>query len=181
MQNNHWFYINEDDNSCRYILGEQGANPMIIFGINPSIAEPTYIGKSDPTIDKIKRLVKKFDYDGWIMLNVYPQRSTNPKNLHKYIDKNIHIKNLSEIRNIFMSYPNMKLIAAWGNLITKRDYLIDCLNDIYNLSVEFNMEWFCFHKNKTGHPRHPLYLIEEKTQLIKYNLRPVYKFQLNKR
>ena len=38
----HWIYINENDNSSRYVLGQDGKNPLIFFGINPSIAGSTH-------------------------------------------------------------------------------------------------------------------------------------------
>ena len=35
-----WIYKNNTDNTCRYVLGILGDNPLICFGINPSTAEP---------------------------------------------------------------------------------------------------------------------------------------------
>ena len=176
MDKNNWIYINDHDNSSRYVLGEKGESPLIIFGINPSVAEPAYLGKSDPTINKIKMLVNKLEGDGWIMLNVYPQRSTNPNEMDLKMNKGIHQKNLLEIENVFIEYPNSKLIAAWGNLITKRSYLVECLRDIYEISLKYNKEWLCFKRNKTGHPKHPLYMKQAKIQLLSYDIKEKYHF-----
>ena len=63
------------DDTERFILGESGANPIICFGINPSTANDI---KYDPTILKIRKIASENNCDGWIMLNLYPQRATNP-------------------------------------------------------------------------------------------------------
>lgn len=36
------------------------------------------------------------------MLNIYPQRATNPNNMHKEIDKKIHKRNLEFIKSLFL-------------------------------------------------------------------------------
>ena len=165
MEKSEWLYANEEDNSCRYVLGQKGDNPLIVFGINPSIAEPTYIGLSDPTIDKIKRLSLKLDCDGWIMLNIYPQRSTNPNGMHQSLNNQIHERNLIEIQNVLSKYPGSLVVAAWGNLIYKRGYLANCLNDINQIMIDNKKEWYCFALNKSGQPKHPLYVKEDKLDL----------------
>ncbi len=35
-----WIYEHSEDNAYRYILGTQGNNPLICFGVNPSTACP---------------------------------------------------------------------------------------------------------------------------------------------
>ena len=66
-------YIGDD--KVRFILGEVGTNTIICFGINPSTANDI---KDDPTISKIRKIASENNCDGWIMLNLYPQRATNP-------------------------------------------------------------------------------------------------------
>ena len=78
------------DDKARFILGQSGANPIICFGINPSTANDM---KDDPTILKIKKIASENDCDGWIMLNLYPQRATNPNDMHTKADNDLNIKN----------------------------------------------------------------------------------------
>ena len=42
-----WIYVNNDDNTSRYVLGTKGDKPVFCFGINPSTAEPNNL---DPTL-----------------------------------------------------------------------------------------------------------------------------------
>lgn len=114
-----WIYECTDDNSARFILGTIGANPIICFGINPSTAEPN---KLDRTVDYVSRIAEFNGYDSFVMLNVYPQRATNPKNLHKVFSPELKSENERHIAAI-IGGQNLTLWAAWGGLITKRKYL----------------------------------------------------------
>lgn len=167
---NNWIYNKEKDNRTRYSLGLDGTKPLIVFGINPSIAEPGSEGDTDPTIEKIKRISKVIKCDGWIMLNIYPQRATHPKDIHLNLDNTIHQRNLLIIKRILSLYPNHKLIAAWGNSITKRPFLTECLKDIICIATEMNAQWHCFGINRTGYPKHPLYINEKLLSITKYKL-----------
>ena len=69
----NWLYKKNRDNSARYILGEAGRKPLVCVGINPSTAEPNNL---DRTLTNVRRFSELNGYDGWLMLNVYPQRST---------------------------------------------------------------------------------------------------------
>lgn len=91
-------------------------------------------------------------------MNVYPQRATDPNNIHSNIDDTIHQTNLGYIKDM-LTYANVDIWAAWGTLIEKRPFLIKCLIDIYNTTKELNCKWFSIgKKSKFGHPHHPLYL-----------------------
>ncbi|MCI9618979.1 MAG: DUF1643 domain-containing protein [Dorea sp.] len=60
------------------------------------------------------------------MLNVYPQRATDPKHLHITLDQSLHQKNLEVIDKV-LKKGDLKLWAAWGTLIGVRPYLCNCL------------------------------------------------------
>jgi hypothetical protein len=159
----NWIYRASDDGKNRYILGIAGERPLICFGINPSTAEP---GNTDPTIRSVTRIAKNNGYDSWIMLNIYPQRATNPDNIHININLELLDENLFYINEILELYKPDELWAAWGNLIAKRDYLMKCLERISKMAKQHNCNWITFGEiNKSGHPRHPLYL---KTSAEKY-------------
>lgn len=165
-----WLYENSQDNCNRYVLGEKGDKILVVLGVNPSIAEPDYLSGSDPTVKTVRRLAKHFDLDGWIMLNLYPQRATCPDELHHMRSEPIHKKNLQVIERVLSDYKHATLVAAWGNLIDKRAYLVNCLTDINQLVIKQGQAWKALGINKTGHPKHPLYTKIDTADLIDFNV-----------
>jgi hypothetical protein len=158
---NNWLYTHSHNNTVRYILGTKGLHPLICIGINPSTAEPNNL---DNTLKSVERLALSNSYDSWIMLNVYPQRATNPNDLHKTINTSIHKENINQISNLLQSIQNPTIWGAWGTLINKRPYLLKCLKDIYTTSQSYNCKWVSIGKRtKQGHPHHPLYLCSKST------------------
>lgn len=79
----NWIYEKNSDNTSRYVLGTVGTNPLICIGVNPSTAEP---GNLDNTLKSVTRICEANGYDSWIMLNLYPQRATNPNEMHEHSD-----------------------------------------------------------------------------------------------
>jgi len=151
-KNGEVLYLGDDTE--RFILGESGANPIICFGINPSTANDI---KYDPTILKIRKIASENNCDSWVMLNLYPQRATNPNDMHKKADNDLKIKNYEVIRSVFNIYPNALTLASWGNAIEKRKYLKDCLKEI--LAIAPDRKWVCRGKlTVKGNPRHQLYV-----------------------
>lgn len=151
-----WIYIKNHNNTSRYVLGTIGENPLFCFGINPSTAEPHNL---DNTVKSVERIAKHNGYDSFVMLNLYPQRATNPNDMHKICNECILAENIKEISNLLSKYDNPTIWAAWGTLIDKRDYLKTCLSEIDKALDEVNCKWITFgNKSKKGHPHHPLYL-----------------------
>jgi len=149
-----WLYKKNSDNTARFVLGEKGERQLICFGVNASTAEPD---KLDRTVNRVCSAAQKEGFDGWIMLNLYPQRATNFNDVHKVIDKRLHSENLKHIKKTLRDYPKLTVWAAWGNLIEVRPFLKECLKDI--LGTVGHRPWI--HKGSLtaqGHPRHPLYL-----------------------
>jgi len=92
------------------------------------------------------------------MLNIYPQRATNPNDLDKEINIEYHKKNIKLIDYVFKEI-DCDVWCAWWTLIEKRKYLKECLCDIYDLSKWKKINWYNLWKiTKNGHPHHPLYL-----------------------
>lgn len=152
----NWLYENNENNTVRYILGKRGKKPLICFGINPSTAEPCEL---DNTPKSVERLSKNNGYDSWIMLNIYPQRATNPNDIHINFDSEIHTNNLKFIDKLLAEFNEPTIWAAWGTLIEIRPYFLNCLKDIYEITLTHNCNWITFGNNSNkGHPHHPLYL-----------------------
>ena len=153
-----WLYENNEDNSARFVLG-QVFNPigktLLCFGINPSTACPENL---DNTIRKIISIGNYNGYENWIMLNVYPQRATNPEDMHLERDEALSKENLLHIRQITEKYPDCDVLLANGNLISKRKYLKLCLEEILSLLSEGQGKKIKIIKlTKANNPVHPLY------------------------
>ena len=151
-----WVYEHNSDNSARYILGQPQGKSLVCIGINSSTAEPDNL---DPTLKNVKRFSQIHGYDGWLMLNVYPQRSTDPNGMDKEMDVVEHKENLKFIKKYLKKYKDVHVWAAWGTIIEKRSYLREALVDIVDVINGFDVKWVTIGKlSKKGHPHHPLYL-----------------------
>lgn len=151
-----WLYQYNKDDNCRFILGTVGKNPLICIGVNPSTAEPNNL---DNTLQSVHRIAVQNGHDSWIMLNLYPQRSTDPNKMDEQANEGLIQSNYTYIRETLQQYPNTDIWAAWGTLINKRTYLRECLFHISSIVAECQCRWVTFgNRSKDGHPHHPLYL-----------------------
>ena len=71
------YECNEDD-SVRFVLGKAGNKKLIVIGLNPNTANKK---KSDTTATKVEKVAYSNRFDGFLMINLYPQRGTDPKGL----------------------------------------------------------------------------------------------------
>jgi hypothetical protein len=148
-------YRNNSDNSCRFALGTEGNKTLIVIGINPSTADDR---TPDQTIKKVIGFVERNGFDSFIMLNIYPQRTPYPDDLHKNMDLDIHNRNLKCISGVLDIHKNATILAAWSGSILVRNYLKECLMGIFESTKKFDVKWRKLGEyTKSGHPRHPLY------------------------
>lgn len=167
-----WIYIPEDYKEYRYVLGTVGKNPLIVMGVNPSTAEAD---KLDNTLRSVEKIVKANGYDSFIMLNVYAQRATNPKDMDKIFNQNLHKENMAAFRwALDRCGTNPAIWAAWGTIIEESTYLKWCLKEIVKDIVkhkdEKQVKWYKAGKiSKKGHPHHPLYLKSD-TKLEEFDM-----------
>jgi len=138
--------------NARFVLGELGDNNLVVVGVNPSIAT---IDNLDPTAKRIKKYAEMHEYDGWIIINLYPRIYTNVDNLDKEKNDELVKLNLEKIESI-LKREDITLVAAWGEAIEWRKYLKDCFREIDALAKKYNHQWNCFELTKYGHPCHPL-------------------------
>jgi hypothetical protein len=161
-------YKNLDANSCRFAIGDNlyrfvlgesnknDKNPLIFICINPSTATQE---KLDPTSRKVKAISKANDHDSWIMLNVCSQRAVKPNALASTCDQEMHKKNIEVIKEYVKD--GSTVVAAWGDSIGVRDYLITCLKEIINALNGVKINWkhlIVADFTNDGNPRHPLSL-----------------------
>lgn len=152
-----WIYVPDHYEDYRFVLGTRGRKPLITVGINPSTATPFAL---DNTLKSVERIALNNGFDSFIMFNVYPQRATNPDDMHFEADKNLHEQNIKAFADLLQSVGKNPIIwAAWGTIINKRDYLKYCLKDMISEGKKCGAIWKKAGKvSKQGHPHHPLYL-----------------------
>lgn len=142
-----------EGDSIRYALIKEGKNMLYVFGVNPSTATDT---DSDPTMTRVVEFSRRNGYSGFVMMNLYPLRCTNPNALPHNIDFELHQKNLQKIKDIIGNKKNPVVLLAFGNTINVAPYLKDCLKDIVDLLQPLNPIWKQIGEpTKMGNPRHP--------------------------
>ncbi len=153
-----WLYIKNEDNSARFVLGQifnTEGKTLLCFGINPSTASPECL---DNTVKRVSHIAQNNGYENWIMLNIYPQRATNPNNMDLQCNDDLVKTNLLHIKNIAEKYPNSDVLLAYGNLISKRKYLKKCLDEIVSLLKDkYQRSIKIIKLTKLKNPIHPLY------------------------
>lgn len=153
-----WLYENTADNSARFVLQSPGSSPLICIGVNPSTAEP---GALDSTLKVVQKVAKANEYDCFLMLNIYPQRSTKPRFMHHTFDPALKAANEAHIARAIADRP-LTVWAAWGAVIEIRPYLAPLLRDILELSELKNVRWVSRGQvSMAGHPHHPLYVPDD--------------------
>ncbi len=148
-----------DEKYVRYLLENKGDNQLMVIGLNPSTASDL---EPDNTMRRIMGYAQNNGFDGFIMINLYPQRSTNPKNLDSQLNEQRHNENLKIIRQIAKKVNSPTILLGFGSNIMRRSYLKACLIDIVNELRDLNPQWKCIKLTKAGHPGHPLYLPKDK-------------------
>ena len=148
-----WAYLGNDYE--RYVLGKPGEHNILIFGVNPSTAKP---GDDDPTIRNVRRITKEKGYDGWIMMNLHPQRTPYPGDIKEnavWSENNPRV-----LEYVIREFRIHAIWCAWGNMIDMpgKKFLYGSLSTIYKVIGEY-VKWYSYgNLTKDGNPRHPLYM-----------------------
>ncbi len=146
------YQCNEDD-TVRFILGKNGNKRLFVIGLNPSTANKE---KSDATVAKVEAVASKNGFEGFVMSNLYPLRSTNPNSLPEIANEDLILKNIKAIKDLAQTEKKPVFWAAWGGDITIRPYLGIALKLMAEEVKEMNGTWVHYGElTKYGHPRHP--------------------------
>jgi hypothetical protein len=147
-----WIYEHSADNSARFVLGTVGENPLVCVGVNPSTAAP---GTPDHTVSKVMGFASRNGFDSWVMLNLYPQRSTDPTGMHLASDPALKAENERHIAEL-IDGRRLTMLAAWGGLIKTRPYMPQMLDGIVSVADAAGCDWASIGDLLgSGHPRHP--------------------------
>ena len=141
----------------RYLLTRSWSDDnfgLAFIGLNPSTADHEI---DDPTIRRCIGFAKSWGYGGFVMLNAYAFRATDPRDLFEAEDP-VGPSNDSFLR--YFGYgPETRYIACWGTKIhPEREKKL----------IGMKLGLWCFGKTKNGHPKHPLYLRKD-TEIEPYN------------
>ena len=162
-----WLYVPNTYSEYRYILGTRGKKPLICVGINPSTAAPDAL---DPTLQSAQRIALANGYDSFLMFNVYAQRATRPDDMEHALNPALHAENRKAFRYLLSLSDQPAVWAAWGNIILKRDYLMNCMRDFTAEGKTSGKKWYTAGPLlKSGQPHHPLYLKKD-TQLLDFDI-----------
>jgi hypothetical protein len=142
-------------NLWRTSLGIHGKNPLVVVGLNPSVATDE---KSDRTITRIKEYASWHGFDSFVMHNLSAQRTKEPLLLSIKQDIELHRQNLKSIQDSLERDPNPHLLAVWGENIYLRSYLKLALQEIMAIATSKSATWLHIGPKFTrqGHPLHPV-------------------------
>lgn len=158
-----YFFPKKYDNHKRFILGRKGTNPLVVIGMNPSAASEEY---SDRTVNKIIRVSRQRNHEGWFMLNIYPERATNQNDLDDY-SETLSRENCAMIIDFLLRNNIKEVWGAWGNL--EHNSLLKGKQMLLGELKKNGISIYHFDKlTQKGNPRHPLYMNKKLFEGDKY-------------
>jgi hypothetical protein len=102
------------------------------------------------------RVVRQHGYAGFVMLNLYPVRSTDCRTLPAKPDPQAYDANLDLIERIIGASAEPLIWAAWGNGVLVHDYFASAVHALTKCLQHSGPTWLHFGPlTKAGHPRHP--------------------------
>lgn len=140
-------------NQYRYSLSRiwDESKPMVGFiGLNPSTADHL---NDDKTILRCIAFASEWGFGGFYMMNLFAYRATNPSVMMK-VNTPVGCDNDQYLLNLKNQVE--KIVVCWGNdgCYRKRS------KEVLNLLNGENL--YCIDINKTGEPKHPLYIKNNK-------------------
>lgn len=144
----------------RYLLWRtwQADAPRLTFVmLNPSTADAD---RSDPTIRRCLQFAQDWGYGSLRVVNLFGFKATHPRLLQQATDP---IGSDNDRHLLAAVQQADRAIIAWGNwgALAERDRAV--------LSLIQNYGLYCLGVNRSGQPKHPLYL-SGKTVALRYEL-----------
>ena len=146
-------YHNDRNDKWRYTLGKAGKNPLLTIGLNPSTATQE---KADTTVAKVEQVALNNLHDGFIMLNLYPVRATNFRDLPATVNDEAFAKNLDAIEDVVKAHSKPVIWAAWGTSVKHHPFFEEARDQLFSRLSKYKAKWLHFGDLTVGgHPRHP--------------------------
>lgn len=149
--------IPENDPRLRYILGNPGKNNLLTICLNPSTANAY---KHDGTTNNVEKIAWANGYDGWVLFNLSPERTSNPDLMSLEYSKNRLIENQNLLEGyVLRNQETIKgVLLAWGdNIVNLRGllYLRESAYHILDRLKKYDLQYYCIKQTGKGHPFHP--------------------------
>mgnify|MGYP001392673031 CR=1 FL=1 len=148
-----WVWSYNKGFTSRYVLGEIGSDTVLCIGLNPSNSTPKNLKY---TLTRVRNISKQNDYDGWVMVNLYPKIDTYPKNLPKEKAQKDLDENFQEVTELLELYNFRGVWFAWGNNFDSRgfnEYSLKRYLEIFQDNYEIFHYGKLTRKNQPKHPR----------------------------
>lgn len=147
-----------DDGKHRYELRRQWNKtlpPFVVIMLNPSTANAISL---DPTCMGVMKRAVRRGYGEMIVLNVGAGVNTHPSNWRAMRDP-IGPLNYKIIRRVLQECKERGgiVVAGWGTQAPSR-----VVENILDICHEEHIELWAFDVTKDGHPKHPLYVLQNK-------------------
>ena len=170
-----YYCLPKNDNEKRFALGKKGKRNLLCIGLNPNTANEI---KLDGTTRNVERIANDNNYDGWLMINLYPTRNPKGINLNNEADEKLFWENIQNIDTLVSSKElNITdVLLGWGDDIKAKPYFAPSIYAIYDRLKKHGLNYFAFRINKSGNPSHPSpmtintkYKSDEKLKLTKFD------------
>lgn len=142
-----------DCGTYRYRLSRRGdlfsvrESKLLYILVNPSTADHEV---DDPTITRCTSFAKGFGFNGFSVANLYALRATDPEDLWKTNDP---VGPENDQHLLDMAQAADTIICGWGE-----EAKIERVREVCHLLKDHNQKFRCLVRNKSGMPRHPLYV-----------------------
>jgi hypothetical protein len=146
---NKWICKESKQKIARYIIGKEGADPLVLFTLFP---EEQSVAKWGKKIKKVIKLSEALDKDGWLIINIYPIKINNVSEINHFENMQLIYRNRDEIKELFNKYNVSTVWAGWGNAVQENDFLWFELKNLLKRIPE-DTQWIIAGKlSKEGHP-----------------------------
>lgn len=127
-----------------------GTQPLVVIGMNPSHAAEL---QADRTVNRVIEASEQHGYTGWVMLNLYPERSPKPSKLSPF-DLVLSAMNCAAIEQVLVRHGATEVLGAWGNMPhpTLKRARVDVQAMLDRMGVRV-FTWDVL--TDKGNPRHP--------------------------
>lgn len=156
IQNTESGAIFNEDRTHRYTLwrrfkpGAKLENMIAFICLNPSTADET---KNDPTVTRCINRAKEYGYDGFIMLNAFSYRATDPNEMKAQgVNASGDPENMTAI--LWTAKRVGMTVCGWSNHCQFRNRS----RDLRHMLIKHAIPAHHLSLNKTGEPKHPLYI-----------------------
>lgn len=101
--------------------------PLLIVGLNPSLAsseKSDAIAEQVELVELVELVAFNNDFDGFVMLKLYPVRSVDYRNLAVAVDKVAFEEDINRVEATVRSQSDAVIWAAWGASISHHGFFI---------------------------------------------------------